>query len=85
MEKVIWFNLRQEVENLKESALSPASAVLTIPASTNLPAVPASFADLAAARAAVEAQRAAVEARLDTLESKVNEVISKLTTSGIIL
>lgn len=85
MEKVIWFNLRQEVEDLKNSTLSPASAIVVIPASTNLPSVPASFADLTAARTAVEAQRAAVEARLDTIEAKVNEVISKLTTAGIIL
>jgi hypothetical protein len=85
MEKVIWFNLKQEVEDLKNSTLTPASAIVVIPASTNLPAVPASFADLSAARTAVEAQRVAVEARLDTIEAKVNEIVSKLKAAGIVL
>lgn len=69
---------------LSESIPSPSETIAVIPASTNLPAVPATFADLAAARTAVEAQRAAVEARLDTIETKVNEIITKLKTAGII-
>lgn len=85
MGKVNWFWLTETVEKLKSSTLQPAETVAVIPASTNLPTVAGTFADLAAARTAVEAQRAGAEPRLDTLETKVNEIITKLKTAGIIL
>ena len=85
MGKVNWFWLTETVEKLKNSTLQPAEAVVVIPASTNLPTVAGTFADLAAARTAVEAQRAGAEPRLDALEAKVNEIITKLKTAGIIL
>ncbi len=85
MGKVNWFWLNKTVEKLKSSTLQPAEAVVVIPASTNLPTVAGTFADLAAARTAVEAQRAGAEPRLDALETKVNEIITKLKTAGIIL
>lgn len=83
MGKVNWFWLTKTVEKLKSSTLQPAETVAVIPASTNLPTVAGTFADLAAARTAVEAQRA--EPRLDALEAKVNEIITKLKAAGIIL
>jgi|MGYP000087123143 hypothetical protein len=85
MGKVNWFWLTKTVEKLKSSTLQPAETVAVIPASTNLPTVAGTFADLAAARTAVEAQRAGAEPRLDALETKVNEIITKLKTAGIIL
>ena len=85
MGEVNWFWLTKTVEKLKSSTLQPAEAVVVIPASTNLPTVAGTFADLAAARTAVEAQRAGAEPRLDALETKVNEIITKLKTAGIIL
>ena len=85
MGKVNWFWLNKTVEKLKSSTLQPAEAVVVIPASTNLPTVAGTFADLAAARTAVEAQRAGAEPRLDALETKVNEIITKLKAAGIIL
>ena len=85
MGKVSWFWLTKTVEKLKSSTLQPAETVAVIPASTNLPTVAGTFADLAAARTAVEAQRAGAEPRLDALETKVNEIITKLKTAGIIL
>ena len=85
MGKVNWFWLTKTVEKLKSSTLQPAETVAVIPASTNLPTVAGTFADLAAARTAVEAQRAGAEPRLDALETKVNEIITKLKASGIIL
>lgn len=85
MGKVKWFWLTETVEKLKSSTLQPAETVAVIPASTNLPTVAGTFADLAAARTAVEAQRAGAEPRLDALETKVNEIITKLKTAGIIL
>lgn len=83
--KVKWWRLNKTVEVLKDATLQPAEAVVVIPASTNLPTVAGTFADLAAARTAVEAQRAGAEPRLDALETKVNEIITKLKTAGIIL
>ena len=85
MGKVNWFWLTKTVEKLKSSTLQPAETVAVIPASTNLPTVAGTFADLAAARTAVEAQRAGAEPRLDALETKVNEIITKLKTAGTIL
>ena len=85
MGKVNWFWLTKTVEKLKSSTLQPAETVAVIPASTNLPTVAGTFADLTAARAAVEAQRAGAEPRLDALEAKVNEIITKLKAAGIIL
>ena len=85
MGKVNWFWLTETVEKLKSSTLQPAEKVVVISASTNLPTVAGTFADLAAARTAVEAQRAGAEPRLDALETKVNEIITKLKTAGIIL
>lgn len=85
MGKVNWFWLTKTVEKLKSSTLQPAETVAVIPASTNLPTVAGTFADLAEARTAVEAQRAGAEPRLDALEIKVNEIITKLKTAGIIL
>ena len=85
MGKVNWFWLTKTVEKLKSSTLQPAETVAVIPASTNLPTVAGTFADLAAARTAVEAQRVGAEPRLDALETKVNEIITKLKTAGIIL
>lgn len=85
MGKVNWFWLTKTVEKLKSSTLQPAETVAVIPASTNLPTVAGTFADLAAARTAVEAQRAGAEPRLDALETKVNEIITKLKAAGIIL
>ena len=85
MGKVNWFWLTETVEKLKSSTLQPAETVAVIPASTNLPTVAGTFADLAAARTAVEAQRAGAEPRLDALETKVNEIITKLKVAGIIL
>ena len=83
MGKVNWFWLTETVEKLKSSTLQPAETVAVIPASTNLPTVAGTFADLATARTAVEVQRA--EPRLDALEAKVNEIITKLKAAGIIL
>lgn len=85
MGKVNWFWLTKTVEKLKSSTLQPAETVAVIPASTNLPTVAGTFADLAAARTAVEAQRAGAEPRLDAIEAKVNEIITKLKAAGIIL
>ena len=85
MGKVNWFWLTKTVEKLKSSTLQPAETVAVIPASTNLPTVAGTFADLATVRTAVEAQRAGAEPRLDALETKVNEIITKLKTAGIIL
>jgi hypothetical protein len=49
-----------------------------------LTAIGAVFADLAAARTAVNTMRTEVEARLAALEVQGNDVVTKLTTVGIL-
>jgi hypothetical protein len=51
---------------------------------TNLTAVPGSFADLAAVQAYLVTLRADTEARLDAIEAKVDAVITKLIAAKII-
>lgn len=84
IKNINYYNFAAKVKTLFTTITTPTETVNAIPASTNLPAVPATFADLAAARTAVEAQRAGAEPRLDNLELKLNELIAKLKTSEVI-
>ena len=83
-----WYNqpekLKSVLTDINGDIPTASDVIAVIPASTNLPTVAGTFADLAAARTAVEAQRAGAEVRLDNLETKVNEIITKLKASGII-
>lgn len=63
--------------NPAKSAVSPDD-IAPLPASTNLPATPATLADLAASRTAIEALRAGGETRLDDIEAKLNALITSL-------
>lgn len=63
--------------NPAKSAVSPDD-ITPFSATTNLPATPATLADLAAGRTAVEALRAGSETRLDNLEAKFNALLASL-------
>lgn len=76
--------LKKLFTDLYENALKPSEAISKIKPTPNLPAVAATYADLAAARTSVEAQRTAVEARLDAIETKLDEYNTKLKSAGII-
>jgi hypothetical protein len=80
---IYWANVPTEVKKLKLAMPSKAATILNI-AVSDLPAVVATFADLAAARTSVVAQNVAIESRLDAIEVKINEIITKLKTAGII-
>jgi hypothetical protein len=82
--KPILLQLNDDIDNVAGQSLTPAATVAVLGTTTNLPAVAASYADLAAARVSVAAQNVAVEARLDAIELKLDEVITKLKTAGII-
>jgi len=60
----------------------PASHVIPIPASTNIPVAVASLTPDAVV-ADVNAAIAVVESRLDTLETKVNAIIAALIAAGM--
>jgi hypothetical protein len=60
-----------------------AASIAALGVTANLPAVPGSFADLAAARTAVEAQRAAAEARLDAIEAKIDATLAALKAAKL--
>ncbi len=82
--KEVLLQLNDDIDNVAAQSLRPAATVAVLGTTTNLPAVAASYADLAAARTSVAAQNVAVEARLDPIEAKVDEIITKLKTAGII-
>lgn len=64
----------------------PVEAAADLAATTNITAVPASFADLAAVQTylAVAGVMPNIEARLDGLEAKVNVILARLRTAGIL-
>ena len=74
----------KELADAIEAGSNPqAASVAALGATTDLPAVAAVFADLAAARSAVEAQRSGAEGRLDAVEAKIDEVIAALKAAGL--
>ena len=61
----------------------PQDHIAPLGETTNLTAIGAVFADLAAARVAVNTLKTEVEARLDDVEGKVDETLSSLEDAGI--
>jgi len=61
----------------------PQGHIAPLGTTTNLTAIGASFADLAAARTAVNTLKTEVEARLDAVEAKADETLSGLEDAGI--
>ena len=82
--KITWFNLLEQITAIKASVPTPAVTVSAI-ITSDLPAVAATFADLAAARTSVSAQNVAVELRLDALDAKINDILTKLKSARVIL
>lgn len=72
-------NIAQRVASGKIQ--SPVVAALGT--TTNLTAVPGSFADLAAVQTFFATHRAEVEARLDAIEAKVDAILTALKSGGI--
>lgn len=60
-----------------------AAYVATLGATTNLTAIGATFADLAAARTAVNTLATETEARLDGVEAKVEAIRAALVAAGL--
>lgn len=73
-----------ELDTLAQAA--PATAVSSIATTTNITAVPGSFADLAAVQSYLAGANAIpnIETRLDNLESTVNTILARLRTLGLI-
>lgn len=64
----------------------PVAAAADIAASTNITAVPGSFADLAAVQTYLAGANMVpnIESRLDALEAKVNTILARLRTALIL-
>lgn len=85
-------NIRQLANQsglVEEAALLlaiPTAAVADIAASTDIIAVPAEFANLAAVQTYLADAGVVpnIESRLDTVEAKVNDLLAKLRTAKII-
>ena len=67
---------------IDSSGSGPAASVAAIVPS-DMTAIAATYADLAAARTSVNALRTDAEARLDAVESKVNEIVAALKAAGL--
>lgn len=61
----------------------PAAHVSNIEPTVDMTAIPASFADLAAARSAVNTLRSDAEARLDAIEAKIDAILAALQSAGM--
>ena len=64
-------------------ATGQAALVQALGTTTNLTAIAASYADLAAARTSVNTLKGEVEARLDAIEAKVDAVIAALKAANL--
>ena len=60
-----------------------AAAVADLAASTNITAVPGTFADLAAVQTYLAAAIPIIEARLDANEAKINAMLASLRAAGV--
>lgn len=85
-EIVTWFNLPREVQELKDGLPQVAAATPTLAATTNIAAVPATFADEAAVRTYLAGATVIpnIESRLDAIESRINLIITNLRAAGVI-
>lgn len=61
----------------------PATFVSAIKPTTDLTAIAASYADLAAARTSVNTLRTDAEARLDAIETKIDAITAALIAAGM--
>ena len=71
-------------ELLALAAAIPVAAIASLGATTNLTAVPGTFADEAAVQTYLVALRADVEARLDAIEVRVDAVLAALRTATVL-
>ena len=74
-----------DLKPIMEQNMIPAQKVIALGTTTDLTAIGATFADLAAARTAVNTLKTDAEARLDAIEAKVDLLIAHLIASGVML
>lgn len=97
LKKITYFNLVNDVNGnfekiedaiavIDEGSLVPQANIANIATTTNITAVPASFADLASVRTylADAGVISNIEVRLDQIESKVNAVLAALRSAGLL-
>jgi len=88
-EKLNYFNFPAKVQELftkvdtEKISATKATNITALGTTTNLTAIAATYADLAAARTSVDTLKTDVEARLDVIEAKVDALIAALKTAGV--
>lgn len=78
-------DLKEYIDN-SGGAFTQGAAVANLAASTNITAVPGSFADLAAVQTYLAGANMVpnIESRLDALEAKVNSLLTSIRAGGFI-
>lgn len=78
-------DIKKYIDN-SDGAFTQGAAVANLGASTNITAVPGSFADLAAVQSYLAGANMVpnIEARLDALEAKVNALLTSIRAGGFI-
>jgi len=78
-------DIKKYIDN-SYGAFTQGVAVANLGASTNIPAVPGSFADLAAVQSYLADANMVpnIEARLDALEAKINALLTSIRAGGFI-
>lgn len=76
--------LRSLLTRVSAGTITQAEAITALGDTTDLTAIAASYADLAAARESVNTLRTDAEARLVAIEAKVDAIIAALKTAGVI-
>lgn len=90
IDKLYYHNLPTKLKeilhelDLAKLSATQAETVAVLGTTTNLTAIGASFADLAAARTAVNTLKTEVETRLDAIEAKIDALITSLKTAEIL-
>lgn len=77
--------LKIDVEGLKKGTYTASEAVALLGATSDLTAVPASFATLGDVQTYLATVVPEAESRLDSIEAKLDSLINALKTSEIIL
>lgn len=95
LKKVYFFNqlktindnfekLEEAIEGIEVTQIEPAAPVTIFTGTTNIPAVPGSFADVAAVQTYLASAIPVIESRIDAVESKINLLITGFRASGAI-
>lgn len=88
--EITWYDIVAKVKaiftkiNSTKLTASKATTITALGVTSDLTAISATFADLAASRTAVNTLKTETETRLDTIEAKIDSLIAKLKMAGLV-